>query len=305
MSNMKVYDSSDFEILDNLIGTGSYSNVFLVKCSRDNQDYAVKVLIGTDSPELKDRFLHEVYIVSHLSHPALVKFYGMTLHYPYYLVSEYMPNKSVQSYIHEINMGQIPEEKRWNMTTKFIIILGVCFGMGYLHSRNIVHRNLKPSNILLDSHYYPKLCDFGQAKELSSSNHCHSMVGTIAFCAPEVMLADGDIGYDGRKADSFSFGMTLYSILYESHPYQEMNNQYQLMKKIVQGERPELNVDDRELKSLNQLIMRCWGMEPMQRPNFEEITNIILAEKDKYVKLNQIDEKKVNEYIMYCNESLQ
>ena len=80
--------------------------------------------------------------------------------------------------------------------------------MNYLHSLNIVHRNLKPGNILLESNFYPKICDSNLSKIVNSLVHCSSFEGTAQFGAPEVLEASSENEYDGKKADVFSFGMT-------------------------------------------------------------------------------------------------
>ena len=87
--------------------------------------------------------------------------------------------------------------------------------MQYLHSRNIVHRDLKPGNVLLEKNFYPKICDFGLSKTCTSSMKLSTMIGTVEFCAPEVLEESSENEYNGHKADVFSFGMTLYSIIYD------------------------------------------------------------------------------------------
>ena len=98
---------------------------------------------------------------------------------------------------------------------------------------------------------------------------------------PEQM---GSPNYDGKKADEYSFGMTLYSILYNQLPF--AGDAGEGLKKIVKGERPELE-EEVVSKSLNKLISRCWDNDPKNRPTFEEISKELLKE------VNILNERKV------------
>ena len=182
------------------------------------------------------------------------------------------------------------------MTNKFIIILGICLGMEHLHSKNIIHRDLKPGNVLLDQNFYPKICDFNLSKTASLSQKCSTFLGTIEYCAPEVLKSDSEEKYNGKKADVYSFGMTLYSIIYDSNPFSNISNRTKILFDIVGGMRPELN-DDEEFKPFNELIKNCWDNNPDKRPEFKIIKNILNEIKKKFVTSRNIETKKVNDFL--------
>ena len=210
---------------------------------------------------------------------------------------EYVPNGPIFDYINKAFAGKCPEE--WNITNKFITILGISLGMRYSHSINMVYRNLNPGNILLDANFYPKICGFHSFIPFSDSEKLKQSFGNLKFCAPEISSKEG---YNGKKSDVFSFGLLLYSIIYDSLPFYDENNSYNFYdvnQKISKGERPILK-DENDFKFVNSLIIRCWDLNPENRPTFDEITNILIQEMNKFPRSNEINEEKVKAFIEYC-----
>ena len=279
----------------NIIGSGSFAIVYKLKSKIDNNDYAIKILTGPDNYELKETYLTEFKILSQLSYPTILQFYGITFQYPYYIITEYIPF-SLETLVLKAYKSQADEN--WNLTNKFIIVLGICLGMLYCHSLNFAHRDLKPGNVLIDSNFYPKICDFNLSTVSSSSKKSETVAGTIAYCAPEVLQSDKK--YDAKKADVYSFGMTMYSILYDAIPFGQYNSEGRIVLAIIQGERPEL-IHQEGFEIINDLIKQCWGISPDDRPKFEEIKEILLKEKEKLSQLGIIEKDKVDVFLDYCN----
>ena len=164
--------------------------------------------------------------------------------------------------------------------------------MEYLHSQNIVHRDLKPGNILLDSNFYPKICDFGLAKDISISNSMTSNIGTPLFAAPEQIAEDE---YDGKKADVYSFGMTMYSILHDQIPFAGQactTKLFQLYRKLKAKQRPTIN-PDKISKTTEALITKYWDSDPERRPYFEEISRELLEETKRLFEKHDINEEEM------------
>ena len=109
---------------------------------------------------------------------------------------------------------------------------------------------------------------------------------------------------DGKKADIYSFGMIIYSIIYDSYPYPYPGphpgpHVLMIINRIIDGEKPPL--DDNDWKSFNELIQKCWNKQPNKRPNFEEIIHSLIEIKSEFVKRNVIDETEVNNFLLYTH----
>jgi 5'-AMP-activated protein kinase catalytic alpha subunit len=104
-------------------------------------------------------------------------------------------------------------------------------GIGYCHSKQILHRDIKLDNILLDSFGVIKICDFGVSKIVRPGDRLTDQCGTPAYIAPEILL---DKGYEGFASDIWSAGVVLYSILYGSVPFRG-NDMHELHKNITSG----------------------------------------------------------------------
>ena len=181
----------------------------------------------------------------------------------------------------------------------YIYIIGTALGMRYLHDvKNVAHRDLKPSNVFLDSNFYPKIADFGLSRIQDSS--FSSFCGTPGFIAPEVLMAGSDHKYDGKKADVFSFGTFLYSILFDQYPFPDLQPHIKDLK-ILNGERPDIPQDIIS-KSMENLIQKCWKENPNERPTFAEIIDDLLSRKVKIQDQGNIDRDAIDNYLIYCNE---
>ena len=256
--------------------------------------YAVKIINSNDPDDpicqnqnLTSAFLGEIQKISELDYPTLVHLHGFTVD-PFSIISEYLPNKTVYYYIKKATCGQ--KEKIWDLAHKMIIILGICFGMEYLHSQNIVHRDLKPLNVLLDSNFFPKICDYGLGKTISTSK-MSTYTGSTFYSAPEFKQTSKF----NSKSDVFSFGIIMYSILFDYIP------DSQILGKQLQFEEGIIS------KSLEQLILRCTHIESDVRPSFGEISQELLIQTRSLFEKNQINKVElqlINGFVTeYCKRN--
>ncbi|WCJ28452.1 Leucine-rich repeat transmembrane protein kinase [Euphorbia peplus] len=191
----------------NQLGEGGYGPVYKGTLS-DGREVAVKQL-SLASHQGKDQFITEIATISAVQHRNLVKLYGCCIEgNRRLLVYEYLENKSLDKALFEENSLHLDWETRFN------VCLGVARGLAYLHEESrprIVHRDVKASNVLLDSELCPKISDFGLAK-LYDEKHTHistRVAGTIGYMAPEYAMR----GHLTEKADVFSFGVLALEIL--------------------------------------------------------------------------------------------
>ena len=230
----------------------------------------MKVCLGT-----LQNLSREIEILTSLpSHPNVITFLGVTLSNDgvnTYIITELAPNGSLHDYLHVKKEAPSPDQS-------FAWALEVASGMQHLHSNNVVHRDLKGSNILLSFNLLAKVCDFGTARNLPHTTTTMQK-GTYRWMAPEIIEEiEGKIN---KMCDVFSFGMVLYEIFACKIPYDDLPTDPLVGMAVLQGKRPP--VPPTLPQFLHPLLKDCWKKEPDQRPKFDAI---ILAMKAGSYNLN-------------------
>ncbi|XP_048504075.1 probable LRR receptor-like serine/threonine-protein kinase At1g56140 [Beta vulgaris subsp. vulgaris] len=198
--------TGDFEP-SNKLGEGGFGSVYKGTLS-DGKLIAVKQL-AVASNQGKNQFITEIATISAVQHRNLVKLYGCCIdNQKRLLVYEYLENKSLDKAL----FGDTKLELNW--AKRFEICLGVARGLLYLHQESrlrIVHRDVKSSNILLDSDLNPKISDFGLAKlyDEKKTHMSTGVAGTVGYLAPEYAMR----GHLTEKVDVFAFGVVLLEIV--------------------------------------------------------------------------------------------
>ncbi|XP_016512497.1 putative L-type lectin-domain containing receptor kinase S.5 [Nicotiana tabacum] len=189
---------------DNLLGTGGFGSVYKGVFSDPPTTIAVKRINATSNQGEKE-YLAEICTIGRVRHKNLVQLQGWCHdREQLLLVYEYMPNGSLDKYIGKIFLD-------WDI--RFKILSGLASALVYLHEEcgnPIVHRDVKPNNVMLDAEYNAHLGDFGLARLLQNENFVTTMVaGTPGYLAPEV-------SYTGRatpESDVYSFGMVVLEVV--------------------------------------------------------------------------------------------
>ncbi|KAL5708689.1 hypothetical protein ACHQM5_019455 [Ranunculus cassubicifolius] len=244
----------------NKLGEGGFGPVYKGKLEGE-QDIAVKRL-SKNSRQGFDEFKNEVILISKLQHNNLVKLLGCCIHGDEkMLVYEYMPNKSLDSFIFDKTASKLLDWKK-----RFNIILGIARGLLYLHHDSrlkIIHRDLKASNVLLDSEMLPKISDFGMARLFKGDQYeanTKRIMGTYGYMSPEYAI-DGNFSV---KSDVFSFGVLVLELISEKknrgfrHPDHDLNLLGHAW--ILWNEEKSMElVDDESMRNLSfiQEITRC------------------------------------------------
>ncbi|GMN68767.1 hypothetical protein TIFTF001_037818 [Ficus carica] len=192
-----------------MLGEGGFGPVYKGKLS-SGQEIAVKRL-SKDSCQGLEEFKNEVFLIEKLQHRNLIGLLGCCIKgQERILIYEYMSNKSLDHFIFGHN-GSAP----FDWKTRFSIVMGVARGLLYLHQDSklqIIHRDLKASNILLDGNMNPKISNFGLARTFRGDEierKTKRVVGTYGYMPPEYAV-DGKFSV---KSDIFSFGVVLLEII--------------------------------------------------------------------------------------------
>lgn len=207
-------------------------------------------------------FKNELVIMSKLRHPNIVDLYGgANGPHGYCIVMEYVPDGSLYQLLHGATV--------LTMGHKTNIALHIGFGLAHLHENNVLHRDLKSLNVLIqitrlsenNYQYTAKLCDFGLSKikqDEDSSASLH-MVGTPAWMAPEVIQ---DRKYS-KASDVYSYGMVLWELLTRERPFKGVTPALISME-ILQREQPEV-IPESCPPLWNKVINDCWKKNPNER----------------------------------------
>ncbi|XP_066351006.1 cysteine-rich receptor-like protein kinase 15 isoform X2 [Miscanthus floridulus] len=192
----------------NKLGEGGFGEVFKGTL-QDGEEIAVKRLSQNSSQgfhELKN----EIVLATKLEHRNLVRLLGVCLQEEKLLIYEYMPNRSLDTFLYDpVKRQQLDWSRR------FAIINGIARGLLYLHEESrlkVIHRDLKPSNVLLDADMNPKISDFGIARAFGgdqSRDITRRPVGTLGYMAPEYAYW----GHVSSKSDMFSFGVIVLEMV--------------------------------------------------------------------------------------------
>ncbi|PVD18659.1 hypothetical protein C0Q70_21209 [Pomacea canaliculata] len=216
------YKLEDLEILST-IGTGTFGRVVLVRETGTKQYRALKVMAITQVIRLKqvEHIKNEKEILATVSHPFIVNMLWCYKDETFlYMLMEYVSGGELFSYLR--NMGRFN-----NITSNFYACEIVC-ALDYLHARNIVYRDLKPENLLLDTQGHLKITDFGFAKKVM--DRTWTLCGTPEYLAPEIILSKGH----NKAVDWWSLGVLIFEMLVGYPPFYA-DNPFGIYEKILAG----------------------------------------------------------------------
>ncbi|KAK3375182.1 kinase-like domain-containing protein [Podospora didyma] len=217
------YSLADFEILRTL-GTGSFGRVHLVQSRHNQRFYAVKVLKKAQVVKMKqvEHTNDERRMLAEVKHPFLITLWGTFYDSRnLYMVMDFVEGGELFSLLRK--SGRFP-----NPVAKFYAA-EVTLALEYLHSRNIIYRDLKPENLLLDRHGHLKITDFGFAKRVPDKTW--TLCGTPDYLAPEVV---SNKGYN-KSVDWWSLGILIYEMLCGYTPFWDGGSPMKIYENILRG----------------------------------------------------------------------
>ena len=255
MLSAGIFLQDRYEILER-IGSGGMSDVYRARCHKLNRLVAIKVLKEEFSQDASfvEKFKMEAQAAARLSHPNIVNVYDVVdegdLHY---IVMELVEGITLKSYIAKKGMLGTREA--------IGIALQMAQGIEAAHENGIVHRDIKPQNIIISMDGKVKVTDFGIARAASSQTMSATAVGSVHYISPE--QARG--GYCDTRSDIYSFGVTLYEMMTGKVPFEGDNTVTVALAHLEEPmERPSA-VNPSVPVSLEKIILKCTQKKPEYR----------------------------------------
>jgi serine/threonine protein kinase len=222
--------------------------------------------------DMKIEFEREITLMKDLRHPHIVQFVGASnVKDNLAIVIEYAPLGSLAS---------VMQKQKLSLAMKITMLLETAKALQFLHLNGIIHRDIKPQNILVFSvepraQVHVKLTDFGTARFIAEDpTTITKNVGTTVYMAPEALGKNPRVD---KSADVYSFAILLWSVLFEQSPFSEFAWDSEIEMHVKSGKRLQLPSDQDVSPTLTKLIEICWHHDPKERPSMASVVQQLLS----------------------------
>ncbi|EEF44817.1 ATP binding protein, putative [Ricinus communis] len=280
---------------DNKLGEGGFGSVYWGQLWDGSQIAVKRLKVWSNKADME--FAVEVEILARVRHKNLLSLRGYCAEgQERLIVYDYMPNLSLLSHLH----GQHSAECLLDWKRRMNIAIGSAEGIVYLHHHatpHIIHRDIKASNVLLDSDFQAQVADFGFAKLIpDGATHVTTRVkGTLGYLAPEYAM----LGKASESCDVYSFGILLLELASGKKPLEKLNATMKRTiidwalplaceRKFSELADPKLNgkFEEQELKRVVLVALMCAHSQPEKRPTMLDVVELLKGEsKDKFSEL--------------------
>lgn len=272
-------DLQKYKII-NPIGKGAFATVYKIQKKDTDEFFAAKIskneIDFEKSDDISNSLIEEIKILSAICHPAILKFIGFNKQNfekekrPT-IITELSSNGSLGD-LFKLQQANLADSN-FDASYKHIALYGIASGMHFLHKHKIIHKDLKPDNILFDDFLFPKICDFGLSvyindKNKKSAGRKNKLAGTYLYMPPEVIKNEDNPEFS-EASDVYAFSLIAYEMFAGQPPFKS-EEFYGAMKS---NKRPEF--DSSFPEDYKEIIEKCWKENPQERPKFEEIVQFL------------------------------
>ncbi len=284
MIRIGMFLGNRYEILEK-IGSGGMSDVYKARCHKLNRNVAIKVLkqeFNSDKTFVS-KFKAEAQAAACLCHPNIVSIYDVgdeeDIHY---IVMELVEGITLKKYI--MQKGKLDIKESIDITMQ------IAQGIEAAHQKHIIHRDIKPQNMILSKDGVVKITDFGIARAATGQTINSNTVGSVHYISPE--QARG--GYCDERSDIYSLGITMYEMLTGKVPF-DGDSAVSVALLHIQGEiTPPREIDPMIPNSLEKIILKCTQKKPERRYDtitqlIDDLKQVMITPDGDFVKMTPID----------------
>lgn len=266
------------------IGGGGMADVYKARDHKLNRLVAVKIMKSEfkEDPTFIQKFRKEAQAAAGLAHPNIVNVYdvgddgGL-----YYIVMELVEGITLKDYI--------TKKGRLSVKEATSIAIQVSLGLQAAHSRGIIHRDVKPQNIIISTDGKVKLSDFGIAKATNSNTITSNVMGSVHYSSPEQVRG----GFSNAKSDIYSLGVTLYEMVTGRVPFDGETTVAIAIKHLQEEIEPPTKYAPDLPYSLEQIILKCTQKSPDRRYEstaelIEDLKHSLIDPQGDFVKLTPL-----------------
>ncbi|MBR0173747.1 MAG: Stk1 family PASTA domain-containing Ser/Thr kinase [Lachnospiraceae bacterium] len=287
MMKMGTVIGDRYEVLEK-IGTGGMSDVYRAKDEKLSRMVAVKILKQefSENENFVQKFRTEAQAAAGLMHPNIVNVYDVGDERGiYYIVMELVDGITLKRYIEEKNRLTVKEAVS--------ISIQVAMGLEAAHNNNIIHRDIKPQNIIISKEGKVKVTDFGIAKAATSNTITSNVMGSVHYTSPE--QARG--GYSDAMSDIYSLGVTMFEMLTGRVPFNGDTTVAIAIKHIQEPiQSPRVYVPDIPV-SVEKIVLKCCQKSPDRRYRtaadlIADLKQSLITPNEDFVRLSDPDEDR-------------
>jgi len=270
----------DSYLLEEECGSGGAAIVYRSLDITLDREIAIKIFIGNDnSPQFTEIFLHEGRVTASLNHPGIVPIYSCgQFEGQCFLIMQYMPNGTMEAKIKKDEPLKISQVLSW--------ILDITLALKMALQAGVIHHDVKPANMLLDSDNDVKITDFGLAYALHDIQSESLRTELGSFGSPDYVSPEKvEYGTETHKGDIFSLGVTLYELLTKEKPFKRNKGEDDILEERAKHPikpphelRPEIS------SKLSNFVMRLMSKDPDRRPEYDTIIEELKIFQEKYEK---------------------
>ena len=290
--------SNRYEILEH-VGIGGMSYVYKALDTKTGQIVAIKILkeeLQNDEEFIK-KFKDEAIASKKINHKNVVNNYDIVdednLHY---IVLEYIEGETLNKYIKK--KGRLSNEEVVNISKQ------ISEGLEAAHLKGIIHRDIKPQNIIIDKNYVVKITDFGIARAITSTTKNISVIGTVHYISPE-QIRNESVDY---RSDIYSLGCTMYEMITGETPFKGDDSMSIIVAHLRDNVDKPSKINKDIYKSLEKIILKATRIIPRER--YQNISDMIedldkaISNKDGDYITDFIEEDEIGKTRIITNEDM-